>query len=43
VTGSIFPPEKGAEWQKFAPISTSDYVQGPENALMTIIEYSDFT
>ena len=43
VTGSIFPPEKGAEWQKFAPINSSDYVQGPENAVMTIIEYSDFT
>jgi hypothetical protein len=43
VTGSIFPPEKGTEWQKFAPINSSDYVQGPENAVMTIIEYSDFT
>lgn len=43
VTSSIFPPEKSDEWRKFAPISASDYVQGPENAVMTIIEYSDFT
>jgi len=43
VTGSIFPPEKGAEWLTFAPVSTGDFVRGPENAVMTIIEYSDFT
>lgn len=27
----------------FAPITASDWVKGPENATMTIIEYSDFT
>jgi curved DNA-binding protein CbpA len=43
VAPSIFPPEKGAEWQTYAPISASDYVKGPENAVMTIFEYSDFT
>ena len=25
-----------------APISTNDHVQGPDNAIVTIVEYSDF-
>lgn len=27
----------------YAPISAADWIKGPENATMTIIEYSDFT
>jgi hypothetical protein len=43
VAPSILPPEKAKEWQTYAPISANDYVKGPDNAPMTIIEYSDFT
>jgi hypothetical protein len=43
VTQSLFPDPKGVEFQTYAPISASDYVKGPENATLTIIEYSDFT
>jgi hypothetical protein len=27
----------------YAPITSSDWTKGPENATLTIIEYSDFT
>ena len=27
----------------YAPISASDHVKGPDSAVMTVIEYSDFT
>lgn len=43
VTESIFPPEKSDEWKKYAAIGSADYVKGPEDARMTIFEYSDFT
>jgi curved DNA-binding protein CbpA len=43
VTESIFPPEKGDEWKKYTPVGLADYVKGPEDARMTIFEYSDFT
>jgi curved DNA-binding protein CbpA len=40
---SIFPPEKTDYAAKLPPISSNDYSKGPADALMTIIEYSDFT
>ena len=27
----------------YAPISASDHIEGPDSAVMTVIEYSDFT
>lgn len=43
VTQSLFPEPRGVEFQTYAPISASDYVKGPADAVMTIIEYADFT
>ena len=43
LAGSIFPAAKGPEWENYTPISSSDYVKGPEDARMTILEFSDFT
>lgn len=40
---SIFPPEKTEYAAKLPPVSSTDYVKGPADAVMTIIEYSDFT
>lgn len=36
-------PAARSETPAYAPITASDWVKGPENATMTIIEYSDFT
>jgi len=41
IAPSIFQPQPAAA--TYAPISASDHVLGPDTALMTIIEYSDFT
>jgi curved DNA-binding protein CbpA len=43
VATSIFPPEKTDYAKKLPPVSSGDYVKGPADATMTIIEYSDFT
>jgi hypothetical protein len=43
LTSSIFPAPKDASAATYAPISSSDWVKGPEDATLTVIEYSDFT
>ena len=39
---SFFQARSAAE-ATYAPISSTDHVLGPDTALMTVIEYSDFT
>jgi hypothetical protein len=41
LTPSMFQPQPGAA--TYAPISANDHILGPDTALMTVIEYSDFT
>jgi len=41
LTAAIFQPQPAAA--TYAPISVSDHILGPDTALMTVIEYSDFT
>lgn len=43
VAASVFPQTKAESAKVYAPITSSDWTKGPENATMTIIEYSDFT
>lgn len=43
IATSIFPQPKAESAKTYAPITSSDWTKGPENATMTIIEYSDFT
>lgn len=43
LTASIFPAPRDASAVTYAPISEDDWVLGPENATLTVIEYSDFT
>lgn len=35
-------PEEEAQLAIFAPVSETDYIKGPEDAILTIIEYTDF-
>ncbi len=43
LTSSIFPAPKDASAATYAPITSSDWVKGPADATLTVIEYSDFT
>jgi len=43
VTSTLFPAPKSADAATYAPISTSDFIEGPATATMTLIEYADFT
>ena len=43
LTASLFPAPRDASAVTYAPISENDWVLGPENATLTVIEYSDFT
>lgn len=43
ISPSVFPTPKAETEKVYAPITASDWTKGPDNALMTIIEYSDFT
>jgi hypothetical protein len=38
----IFRPQP-ASAATYAPISAADHIEGPDTALITLIEYSDFT
>lgn len=40
---SVFPAAKAESAKVYAPITSSDWTKGPENATLTIIEYSDYT
>ncbi len=42
LTAPILQP-KDASAVTYAPITADDHVLGPENATLTVIEYSDFT
>jgi cyclophilin family peptidyl-prolyl cis-trans isomerase/protein-disulfide isomerase len=35
--------QKSADAATYAPISSSDFIEGPDTAVMTLIEYADFT
>jgi hypothetical protein len=39
---SIFPDPKDPAAEKLPAISSADWSSGPENAVLTLIEYSDF-
>jgi len=43
VTSTLFPAPKSAADATYAPISSSDFIEGPDTATMTLIEYADFT
>jgi cyclophilin family peptidyl-prolyl cis-trans isomerase/protein-disulfide isomerase len=43
VTTTLFPDPKSASAATYAPISASDFIEGPDTAPMTLIEYADFT
>lgn len=43
IAKSIFPAAKTESAKVYAPITSSDWTKGPENATLTIIEYSDYT
>jgi hypothetical protein len=43
ISTSVFPSVKPESAKVYEPITSSDWTKGPENATLTIIEYSDFT
>jgi len=43
IASSVFPAPKAESAKVYAPITSSDWTKGPENATLTVIEYSDFT
>lgn len=43
VVSGIFPAFKDASAATYAPISSNDWIKGPANATVTVIEFSDYT